>query len=529
MIPRLTAIVLIAVWIPPLTAMERLPASNPAEGMNVVVIVADDLGWRDVGFQGSTFYQTPVLDRLASRGMRFTQGYSACQVCSPSRASLMTGRWPTHHGITDYIGAAWGENWKRNTLSLPARYQQQLAADETTLAERFQAAGYRTFFAGKWHLGGEGSMPTDHGFEINRGGNSTGTPAGGFFAPFENPQLADREPGESLTLRLGEETAEFIKQHSSEPFFAYLSFYAVHAPVQTTRQRWTKYRDIAASGPEVDARFLIDRTLPVRQVQDHPVYAGMIETMDEAIGMVVSAIEEQGLSDQTVIVFTSDNGGVSSGDAYATSNLPLRGGKGRQWEGGLRVPLLYVVPGVTDEASECDQVASGLDLVPTLAELCGLGTTQDQVDGVSLLPALKGESLPARDLFWHYPHYGNQGGEPSSIVQRERWKLIRYHEDGREELYDLKVDPSETTDLRESEPARASELSTRLTEWLERTGALMPVANPNFSAELAEREAVRIREQLLPQLEQSHAAFLAPNWQPNVHWWKSESQGSADR
>lgn len=500
-------------------------ARAASDSMNVVVIVADDLGWRDVGFQGSSFYQTPALDRLAQRGIRFTQAYSACQVCSPSRASLMTGLWPTHHGITDYIGAAWGSDWKRNTRLLPPQYQTSLRNETTTLAERFQAAGYRTFFAGKWHLGGALSMPTDHGFEFNAGGNATGTPAGGFFSPFENPQLRDREPGESLTLRLAQETSEFIEQHRDEPFLAVLSFYAVHAPVQTTRSRWAKFRELAAAQSEVQNRFEIDRTLPVRQVQDHPVYAGMVQTMDEAIGRVLQTLEEQGLREKTIIVFTSDNGGVSSGDAYATSNLPLRGGKGRQWEGGLRVPLLYVVPGQTDAGGECETPASGIDLMPTLVELCKLNddsTSSATFDGISLAPLLQNQAVSERDLFWHYPHYGNQGGEPSSIIRRGNWKLIRYHEDGREELYNLAEDPRETTDLSLTQPDRVEELSTVLSQWLELTQATMPTMNSNFDPEAERESQQQIREQLLPNLERNHRAFLDENWSPNAHWWKSE-------
>ncbi|MCA9106269.1 MAG: sulfatase [Planctomycetales bacterium] len=494
----------------------------PNQRPNVVVILVDDLGWNDVGFQGSTFYQTPELDRLAERGLRFTRGYAACQVCSPSRASLMTGRFPPRHGITDYIGAPWGTNWKRNTPMLPAQYAMRLAADERTLAERFRDAGYRTFYAGKWHLGDEGSFPTDHGFEFNAGGNATGTPRGGFFAPFENPQLADREPGESLTLRLGEETASFINEHHDEPFLAYLAFYAVHAPVQTTQERWEKYRELAAEQGSPEHRFVVDRTLPVRQVQDHPVYAGMIETMDQAIGKVVAELERHDLLDNTIIVFTSDNGGVSSGDAFATSNLPLRGGKGRQWEGGFRVPLLYVVPGLTNDGGQCGVPASGIDLLPTLCELCSVPTENEPaVDGISLVPALHGQDLPSRSLFWHYPHYGNQGGEPSAVIQRDDWKLIRYYEDGREELYHLSDDMAETRDVSEEQPTLVAELSAELSVWLEATEAKLPIANPNFNTDAAAAERQRIENQLLPNLERQHARLLDADWQPNANWWGS--------
>jgi arylsulfatase A-like enzyme len=311
--------------------------------LNVVFILVDDLGWRDLSNEGSTFYETPHVDSIARRGMKFTRGYAACSVCSPSRASLLTGTYPTRHGITSYIGDLWGEAARRRRPAshLPPKYADHLDHEQITLAEAFKGAGYKTFFAGKWHLGGEGSLPTDHGFEINKGGGRGGGPSGGrFFSPYKNAALEDGPAGESLTLRLGRETADFIKASADQPFFAMLSFYAVHAPVQTTADRWKKYRDRAERMglTRNNQRFIFDRRLPVRQVQDHPIYAGMVETMDEAVGLVLTQLKELGLEDNTIICFTSDNGGVSSGDAFATSNLPLRGGKGRQWEGGVREP-----------------------------------------------------------------------------------------------------------------------------------------------------------------------------------------------
>ena len=244
-----------------------------------------------------------------------------------------------------------------------------------------------------------------------------GSPKGGYFAPYENPNLTDGPDGESLPIRLGQETARFIQEHKDEPFLAYLSFYSVHAPIQTTRERWAKYRDKAMKNPHQGNRFLIDRTLPVRQVQDCPIYAGMIEAMDEAVGIVLTTLDELGLDDDTVVVFTSDNGGVSSGDAYSTSNLPFRGGKGRQWEGGIREPYYIRVPGMADSGSTCDTPVIHTDFYPTILELAGLPPRPDQhLDGVSLVPLLKGQQIPERDLYWHYPHYGNQGANlaPSS-------------------------------------------------------------------------------------------------------------------
>jgi len=430
-----------------------LSCSGPAFARkpNVVFILADDLGWRDLSNEGSTYYESPYIDRIAREGMKFTRGYATCQVCSPSRASILTGKYPTNHGITTWIGDRAGEAWRgtrRNDSHLPPEYDRNLRASEMTLAEVMKKAGYKTFFAGKWHLGSKGSWPTDHGFEINKGGWDVGSPRGGFFSPWQNPNLESGPAGESLTLRLGKETVDFIEASKDKPFFAYLSFYTVHSPIQTTLKLWKKYQGKATAAGLTRERFLFDRRLSVRQVQDCPIYAGMIETMDDAVGMVLRKLDQLGLADNTIVCFTSDNGGVSSGDAYSTSNLPLRGGKGRQWEGGIREPFYLKAPGVTKPGSTSAVPVNGIDWYPTLLELVGLKVPRkQQVDGVSLVPLLKGKAIPGRPLYWHYPHYGNQGGEPSSIITEDNWKLIHYHEDGRDELYHLGKDEVEQKDL----------------------------------------------------------------------------------
>ena len=502
---------------------------------NVVFILADDLGWRDLSVEGSTFYESPNIDRIANSGMRFTQGYATCQVCSPSRASIMTGKYPARLAITDWIGAAEGTAWKRNTRLLPAHYHHNLSADDVTLAEAFREAGYVTFFAGKWHLGHEGSHPEDHGFDINVGGHHRGSPPGGFFSPYKNPKLADGPPGELLTLRLGEETANFIRQHRDKPFLAYLSFYAVHAPLQTTKPLWQKYQVRAAAQPTPKNRFIVDRTTPVRQVQDHPVYAGMVETMDAAVGTVLTTLDELGLADNTVVVFTSDNGGVSAGDGKATSNLPLRGGKGRQWEGGIREPYYIYWPGVTKPGSTSDTPVTGTDFYPTLCQIAGLPLRPNQhVDGLSLVPLLKSESIAGtpladRPLFWHYPHYGNQGGEPSSIIREGDWKLIHYYEDGRNELYHLVADPGEQQDVAANHPDLVTRLHKRLSSWLDETQARMPVKNPNFDEQKHAASQEHIRTKYIANLEAEHEAVIRPNWQPRGGWWVDQKRRQAER
>lgn len=495
-----------------------------AERPNVLFILADDLGWRDLSIEGSTFYETPNIDRIAKEGMRFTQGYATCQVCSPSRASIMTGKYPARLNITDYIGAPEGTRWRRNSRLLPAHYNHQLPHEDVSLAEAFREGGYRTFFAGKWHLGGEGSFPEDHGFEINIGGHHRGSPPGGFFSPYNNPKMESGPAGEYLPLRLGQETVRFIEEHKDEPFLAYLSFYMVHAPLQTTKALWSKYREKASRQSIPDHRFIIDRTSPVRQVQDHPIYGGMLEAMDQAVGMVLKTLDRLGLEDNTIVVFTSDNGGVSAGDGKATSNLPLRGGKGRQWEGGIREPYYIKWPGVVASGSKSATKAIGTDFYPTLLEMVGLPLRPEQhVDGVSLVPVLKGGTIANRPLFWHYPHYGNQGGEPSSIIRSNDWKLIYYHEDGRRELYNILTDREEQNDVAKEEVNRVNEMFERLVAWLQETDARFPFQNPNFSEERHAVEKERTRTRTMPNLERDHAAVLKPEWKPRDGWWENKA------
>jgi arylsulfatase A-like enzyme len=497
-------------------------AAKPAQ-RNFVFILADDLGVRDLSVEGSSFYESPHIDSIARSGMRFTQGYATCQVCSPPRASIMTGKYPARVGITSWIGDAAGRQWKRNTKLLPAEYQRRLSHEDVTLAEALRAAGYTTFFAGKWHLGDKGSWPKDHGFDINKGGWDRGGPSGGYFSPYKNPCLENGADGESLPLRLGQETAKFIAEHRNRPFLAYLSFYSVHGPIQTTQAKWAKYQAKAAQNPHRGSRFLVDRRLPVRQVQDCPIYAGMIEAMDEAVGMVLKKLDELGLTDNTVVCFTSDNGGVSSGDAFSTSNLPYRGGKGRQWEGGILEPYYIKVPGLTAPGSTCAVPVTGTDFYPTLLELAGLGLRpQQHMDGVSLLPLLHGNSIKERDLFWHYPHYGNQGGEPSTIIRSGPWKLIHYWEDGRDELYHLGRDRVEQNDLADTQPKRRAALRKKLNQWMDSIGAVPPMLNPAYDAAKAAQQEADMRTRRLSELEERHARFVTPNFDPENRWWGSE-------
>lgn len=509
-----------------LTGLKAQEESRP----NVLFILADDLGWNDLGCMGSKFYETPNIDKLAQEGVCFTNAYAACQVSSPSRASIFTGKYTPNHGITNWIGEKSGTEWRsmgRCNKLLPAEYEHSLSLNEYTLAECLRDNGYTTFIAGKWHLGDKGSWPENHGFDINIGGWTSGSPNGGYFSPYQNPKLKDGPKGENLSMRLANETINFIKTHEKEykgkPFFAFLSFYAVHGPIQTTKDYWKYFRDKAERNGIKDSGFIVDRTLPVRQVQDNPVYAGLIKHMDDAIGKVLWTLSQMGLDKNTIIIFTSDNGGVTSGDSFSTSLLPLRGGKGRQWEGGIRVPLLIKCNDFNIKGITCDTPVSGIDFYPTLLEYTKADNQKKQkLDGVSLIPLLKGENIKERPLFWHYPHYGNQGGEPSSIIRDGDWKLIFYHEDSRYELYNLSIDISESEPLNAQYPEKIIELKSKLDKWLKKVKAKMPSAD-NLYNPVKETEVKYIwKTKLLEQKEKERINTLKEKWQPNTNWWESE-------
>ncbi len=451
------------------------------EQPNFVFILADDFGWKDLHCTGSEFYETPNIDRLAKRGMIFENGYAGSQVCSPARASILTGKFTARHGVTNWIGEASGENWRnvgRHTKLLPPAYKMALPAEDITMAEALRSNGYKTFFAGKWHLGNKGSYPEDHGFDINKGGYEAGAPyGGGYFSPYNNPKLTDGKPGENLSMRLAKETVSFIETETAkkkhQPFLAYLSFYAVHAPLETTQANWQHFREKADSMGIVDKGFEMGKTFPIRMQQDNPVYAGLIKQMDDAVGVLLDKLEALGLMENTVVVFTGDNGGVCSGDDYSSSNSPLRGGKGMQWEGGFRVPVIMYAPGCKPGVSATPAI--GTDFYPTFLDMAKIPLMpQQHVDGRSLLPALKGEAMADRYFYWHYPHYGNQGGEPSSVVQYGKWKLIHYYEDGRNELYNLEIDPTESETLNAQYPDKVKELSENLKTWLVSVQAKYP-------------------------------------------------------
>lgn len=454
-----------------------LPAAAAEKPKNIVFFLADDLGWRDLGCFGSTFYETPNLDGLAATGMKLTGAYAACPVCSPTRASILTGKYPPRTGITDYIHPGGGnqpENWRRKTKLLPAPYRDHLALDEVTLAEALRAKGYATFFAGKWHLGREGHWPEDQGFDVNVGGIEHGGPYGGkkYFSPYGNPRLPDGPDGEHLPDRLAAEACAFLERNRDRPNFIYLSFYSVHTPLMARRDLEEKYT--AKRGRlGVAEEWGRERGRKVRLVQGHAVYAGMVEALDLAVGKMLDKIDALGLTGDTAVFFTSDNGGLSTSEGHPTSNLPLRGGKGWMYEGGIREPTIVRVPGVTRPGSSTGGYLTSTDFLPTVLEIAGVDRAP-RSDGMSFLPLLRGGEWERGPIFWHYPHYGNQGGAPSGAVRDGRWKLIEWYEDGALELFDLEADPGEASNLAAARPRKAAALKTALSTWRQEVGAIMP-------------------------------------------------------
>lgn len=466
-------------------------AEKPAKPLNVVFILADDLGWRDLGCFGSKAYETPELDKLATGGMRFTNAYATCPVCSPSRASIMTGKDPARLGLTAHIGDAQPGHWRRPTPLKPAPYVGNLDHKETTLAEQFHNAGYATFHAGKWHLGGEHHYPEYQGFDVNIGGWSQGGPFGGkqYFSPYGNPRLADGPEGEHLPDRLANETCRFIEAHRFEPFFVHLSFYSVHVPLVAREDLKEKYAEKYSSEayPADEMKETADGTERVRQ--DHVIYGAMIEAMDQAVGKVMATLEKTGLADNTLIVFTSDNGGLATGDVgisaaegWPTTNTPLRAGKGWLYEGGIRVPLIVKGPGVASTGGVSEKVVTGSDYYPTVLELAQIKTEPGQAaDGESFVTSLSGSQEQRKPAYWHYPHYGNQGGRPGGAIRDGDWKLIEWYgpdaENSQVELYNLADDLDETDDLASTLPSQRERLLTALRDYREKLNAKMPTAN----------------------------------------------------
>jgi len=463
-----------------------------AEKPNIVFILADDLGVTDIGaFNPQTFYETPRLNRLAEEGMRFTSAYTAGNVCSPTRYSIMAGKYPAR-GVTNYLAGTMSQRFE------PAALNLFMPLEEKTLGDAFKAAGYRTAYIGKWHLGDMNEYgPQKQGFDVVSGDAR-------FLAPeYEKIKFADHPPIswddptliETLTARLSEDALTVLDAFNTmdntvnstkekKPFLLYLSYYQVHVPLGASDKYVEPYRkkkaeqgledDDAKDFIDEEQAHLTDAARKTRVRQNHVVYGGMVSQCDECVGQILDKLDELGLCDNTIVVFMTDNGGLSTAEGSPTSNLPFRAGKGWNYEGGIRGPLIIRYPKSVKPNTVCEVPVITTDFYPTLLDLAGIPMEpQQHLDGISFAPLLRGEKkdLPLRNLFWHYPHYSNQGGFPSSAVRRGDYKLIQRLEDGRVHLYNLKNDIGERNDLADKIPEKVAELRTILFDWYKETGA----------------------------------------------------------
>ncbi len=478
----------------------NIHAQQKIQQPNIVVILADDLGWADLTSYGSTFYETPNLDKLAASGIRFTQNYATCPVCSPTRSSMMTGKYPVNTGVTDWIRGRQADGKARpyeKLIAQPTAYQ--LALNEKTIAEFALENNYKTFFAGKWHLGEEEKYWPDHqGFQTNLGGWSAGSPkgkkndtTGGFFTPYNNPTLSDGPPGEYLTDRLANECIDFIDKNKQAPFFLMYSLYAVHNPLQAPSDLIRKYQAKQKQlGTNNNERFANEeewmkneKDWKQRLVQDNPVYAAMIENMDWNIGRIMNKLQQSGLDDNTLVIFTSDNGGLSTAEGSPTFNGGLRGGKGWLYEGGIRVPLIMYWKGKMIAGSTSDLPVTTADFFPTMAKVMNENYQKEKkMDGENIFKMLsKPEKYTKRKLYWYYPHYSNQGGKPGSVIREGKYKLIYNYENESVELYDLENDISEKKNIAELNKQIVKHLKKKLFTWLKETSAKSPNKNPGYN------------------------------------------------
>jgi len=452
------------------------------EHPNFLFILIDDLGWMDLGCYGSSFYETPNLDKLASEGIRFTNAYASCPVCSPTRASILTGKYPATLGLTQFIGGS-----TEGKLIEPP-YIDHLPLNEMSLATTLKENGYQTWHVGKWHLGGEAYYPEKHGFDVNIAGCEWGAPIHGYFSPWRIPTLKDvPERRKYLTDHLTDEAIKLVFNSDDKPFFLNMWYYCVHVPIQAKKENTKYYREKAKKiGQKNLNPFVIGENFPCthkkdlfvkrRIVQSDPKYAAMIHSLDENIGRLIETLEDVGKRDNTVIIFYSDNGGLSTAEGSPTCNAPLSEGKGWMYEGGTRVPLIINCPTIATPGQLCNAPITSTDFYPTILEIANIPLMPKQhCDGVSFLPLLKQEKTYNRGpIFWHFPHYGNQGGTPSSSILVDDYKLIKFYENDHLELYNLKNDISEKNNIVSKELERANQLDKILRDWIKKSKALFP-------------------------------------------------------
>ena len=448
---------------PPLSAQETPP--------NIILMLIDDMGWTDLGCYGSKYYETPNIDQLAKDGMKFTQAYSACTVCSPTRAAVLTGKSPARLHITDWIA---GHDRPYARLKIP-EWTKQLPLEEETLAERLKTRGYATASIGKWHLGGPEFYPQQQGFDTNIGGTDRGSPPS-YFSPYGIDTLKDGAKDEFLTDRLTSEAVGFIERNKANPFFIYLPHYAVHTPIM--------------GKPEVVAKYQAKRGA---SGHSNPVYAALVESVDDSVGRLRATLEKEGLWENTIFIFTSDNGGLShlvnakGWSRGPTDNSPSRLGKGSTYDGGVHIPLIVTWPGKINPGSECDTPVISYDHVPTLLEATATKLKDGQVvDGESLMPLLTEKGFLKRDaIYWHYPHYHPGSATPYSAIKEGDWKLIEFLETGKVELYNHRRDPGEMQDTSDIDGDIAQRLTEKLHAWKKEVGAQEPTQNEDYDPEAA--------------------------------------------
>ena len=437
---------------------------------NIVLFFVDDLGWTDLSFMGSKYYETPHIDNLSKSGMTFYNGYASAANCTPSRATMFTGKYSTSHGIytvadnQDLVGSERGNDKTRKLI--PIKNKRNLDLEYVLIPEMLKDKGYLNAHFGKWHLGNEGFYPEDQGFDFNFGGNQTGGPKGGYFSPYKNPNISDGPKGEYLTDRIGNEVVNFIDTNQNQTFFAYVPFYSVHTPIQSKKDLQKKYS-------------LKDQN----ENHNRADYAGMIQSVDENIGKIINKIEDLGLSENTLFIFTSDNGGIRS----ISKQSPLRAGKGSYYEGGIKVPLIFSWRGKIKEASKSYERVSNIDFFPTIKKIVGYKNNDLKLDGVDLSPLFEGRNLKKRALFYHFPIYlqaynvqEDNGTDPlfrtrpGSVIIKDKWKLHHYFEDDKKELYDIENDISESYDLSKVNIQKTEELFNSLNSWRELNNAPIP-------------------------------------------------------
>ena len=436
---------------------------------NIIIFLVDDLGWMDIGCHGSKFYKTPNIDRLAAEGVRFTDAYAACAVCSPTRASILTGKYPARLLLTNWLPAG---RWDPNARLYEGRFLRSLPPEEITLAEALRNKGYSTAHIGKWHLGGPPfSLPEHHGFDVNIAGNSHGAP-GSYFYPYAGDwkipttgkrakwnTLKDGKKGEYLTDRLTDEAIKFVKENKEKPFFLHLSHYAVHTPLQSKKELTEKYQKI-----------------PKLKRQGNPIYAAMVESVDQSLGRISDLLKEESIDDETLIIFTSDNGGF----AKATDNSPLRANKGAYYEGGIRVPLIVRWPSKIKQGKLIDTPVISPDIYPTCLAAANSNLKDGQIcDGINLLPVImENHKIDRSSIYWHFPHYnGHPSSFPTSVIRKGEWKLIEAFDPSKVELYYLNDDISEKQDLAEIRTDIRDQLLSELNSWRKEVGAEMMKIN----------------------------------------------------